>query len=190
MKFKNLGITGLLCAVIGLRGADQSVLIKVTNGTATFDAETNHKSVSIKGKSTKMVGEVNVTGTNAGLHLSKISARVPAKTFATGMALRNAHLIKYIFTTEDGSTPDLTFTSGETECAASGPCVVEGMFAIRDKPKPLTLALKIVYDGAGFKVSGDGKIKLSDYMITPPEEFGVIMKDEVLFHLEFYGGDK
>ena len=48
-----------------------------------------------------------------------------------------------------------------------------------------TLPLKIKDEGAQFRASGDAVVKLSDYGIEQPSQFGVKSANEVQLHLDF-----
>jgi polyisoprenoid-binding protein YceI len=162
--------------------------IAVQGGTAIFVANTNVAAVSIKGKSTALVAKLNLRRIAEGLQLEHIDARLQVKTLVTGMGLRDTHMRKYIFTTADGQVPDLQFEGANALCSGTSKdttCHVAGMLTIRGIARPFTLPLKIREDGAGFKASGDGVVKLSAYGIEQPSELGVKMTDDVQLHFDF-----
>jgi polyisoprenoid-binding protein YceI len=104
------------------------------------------------------------------------------------MGLRDTHMRKYIFTTADGQVPDLHFEGANATCSGSAKdatCQVAGMLSIRGIARPFILPLKVREDGAGFKASGDGVVKLSAYGIEQPSELGVKMTDDVQLHFDF-----
>jgi polyisoprenoid-binding protein YceI len=165
-----------------------SATIGVQGGTAVFVANTNVAAISIKGKSSALVAKLNLRRLPEGLQLEHIDARLSVKTLATGMGLRDTHMRKYIFTTADGQMPDLQFEGANATCSGSAKdttCQVAGMLTIRGIARPFTLPLKIREDGAGFKASGDGVVKLSAYGIEQPSELGVKMTDDVQLHFDF-----
>ena len=177
-------------AVAALAASDtaEQATIAVQGGTATFVANTNVAAVSVKGKSTALVAKLSLRRVAEGLQLEHIDARLSVKTLATGMGLRDTHMRKYVFTTADGQVPDLHFEGANATCSGSArdtTCTVAGMLAIRGVARPFTLPLKIREDGAGFKASGDGVVKLSAYGIEQPSELGVKMTDDVLLHFDF-----
>ncbi len=54
--------------------------------------------------------------------------------------------------------------------------------------QPFILNLKAREQGtAVFRVTGDGTVKLDDFGVTPPEQFGVKVKNEVEIRLNFVG---
>jgi polyisoprenoid-binding protein YceI len=162
--------------------------IAVQGGSATFVANTNVAAVSIKGKSNALVAKLSLRRVAEGLQLEHIDARLAVQTLATGMGLRDSHMRKYVFTTADGQVPDLHFEGANATCAGSAKdsiCQVAGMLTIRGVARPFLLPLKIREDGAGFKASGDGVVKLSAYGIEQPSELGVKMTDAVQLHFDF-----
>jgi polyisoprenoid-binding protein YceI len=166
----------------------ESGTIAVQGGTAVFVANTNVAAVSIKGKSTALVAKLSMRRVAEGLQLEHIDASLSVKTLATGMGLRDTHMRKYIFTTADGQVPDLHFEGANATCSGSAKdttCQVAGMLSIRGIARPFILPLKIREDGAGFKASGDGVVKLSAYGIEQPSELGVKMTDDVQLHFDF-----
>jgi polyisoprenoid-binding protein YceI len=166
----------------------ETATIAVQGGTATFIANTNVAAVSIKGKSTALVAKLNLKRVAEGLELEHIDARLQVKTLLTGMGLRDTHMRKYVFTTADGQVPDLHFEGANTTCSGTAretACQVAGMLTIRGIARPFVLPLKIREDGAGFKASGDGVVKLSAYDIERPSELGVKMTDDVQLHFDF-----
>jgi polyisoprenoid-binding protein YceI len=128
-----------------------------------------------------------------GLHLEKVETSIPVKSIFTGMAIRDEHMRRYIFTTADGRTPDLHFEAAEAACAAQSgrsgefSCQVSGSLAIRGVARPFSIPLKIRVDGAMFRATGESSLKLSEYGIEQPSQFGVRTADEVQLHIEFSG---
>lgn len=175
-------------AAAGSETKPEPAIVAVQNGTATFVANTNIVAVSVKGKSSALEAVVELHRGAEGLQLDRIEARLPVKTLATGMGLRDEHMRKYIFTTADGQIPDLRFKGDHAGC--SGPerestCQVEGILAIRGVARPFTITLKVRQDAAGFKALGDAVVKLSAYGIEQPSQFGVKTTDEVQLHFDF-----
>jgi polyisoprenoid-binding protein YceI len=162
--------------------------IAVQGGTAIFVANTNVAAVGVKGKSTALVARLTLRRLAEGLELEHIDARLSVKTLATGISLADTHMRKYIFTTAEGQVPDLQFEGANATCSGSAKdttCQVAGMLTIRGIARPFTLPLKIRQDGAEFKASGDGVVKLSAYGIEQPSALGVKMTDDVQLHLDF-----
>lgn len=119
---------------------------------------------------------------------------MPVKSILTGMSIRDEHMRRYIFTLDGNQTPDLRFEAGDTVCAAAGrgnefTCRMVGTLAIRGTARPFSILLKVRAEsaGAGFRASGDSTVKLSDYSIATPSQFGVKTADEIQLHIEFTG---
>lgn len=189
---RRLSTIACFAAAAALAASDtkttEQATIAVQGGTATFVANTNVAAVSIKGKSTALVAKLNLRRVAEGLQLEHIDARLSVKTLVTGMGLRDTHMRKYVFTTADGQVPDLHFEGANATCSGSAKdttCQVAGMLTIRGVARAFTLPLKIREDGAGFKASGDGVVKLSAYGIEQPSELGVKMTDDVQLHFDF-----
>ncbi len=116
---------------------------------------------------------------------------MPVKSILTGMAVRDEHMRRYIFTTADGKTPDLHFEGAEAACAAQAgrssefSCQVSGALSIRGVARPFSIALKIRAEGTVYRAAGESTVKLSDYGIEQPSQFGVKTADEIQLHIEF-----
>jgi polyisoprenoid-binding protein YceI len=188
---RRLSAIACFTAAAALAASDaktEQATIAVQGGTAIFVANTNVSAISIKGKSSAMVAKLSLRRVAEGLQLEHIDARLSVKTLATGMGLRDTHMRKYVFTTADGQVPDLHFEGANATCSGSAKdtiCQVAGMLTIRGVARPFNLPLKIREDGAGFKASGDGVVKLSAYGIEQPSELGVKMTDDVQLHFDF-----
>ena len=64
-------------------------------------------------------------------------------------------------------------------------CQVSGTLAIRGVARPFSIPLKIRAEGAAFRATGESTVKLSDYGIEQPSQFGVKTADEIQLHIEF-----
>ncbi|HVD91315.1 MAG TPA: YceI family protein [Vicinamibacterales bacterium] len=163
--------------------------VEVRGGTASFDVDTNIPALSVHGKSTALEARVRVRQGANGPELEQIEATMPVKTLVTGMGLRDEHMRKYIFTTEDGQTPDVKFVASKGTCAKSGgnqsTCQLAGDLVIRGTSRPFAIALKVTEDGGSFHASGDGIVKLSTYGIPLPSQLGVHTLDDVKLKLDF-----
>jgi hypothetical protein len=53
--------------------------------------------------------------------------------------------------------------------------------------RPFSIALKLRADGTAFHAAGDTVVKLSDYGIEQPSQFGVKTSNDIQLHLEFTG---
>jgi polyisoprenoid-binding protein YceI len=158
--------------------------VTVESGTASFVADTNVPAISVKGKSSSLEAHAVLRRAAGGLEVEHIEARLPVKSLATGMGLRDAHMRKYIFTTADGQVPDLTFEAGSAACS-NGSCRVTGNLSVRGTAHAFTLPLKIHEEGGGFRAAGKAVVRLSDYGIERPSQFGVKTTDEVQLQFEF-----
>lgn len=133
--------------------AAEPVLAK-TVGTASFHAVGEGLALDINGEGGKVDAELTKTGTKiAGVFKVKLS------DFKTGIALRDEHLQK---TLESDKYPWAKFTLSEVE-AKDGK--IAGTLELHGK--------SVAYSGdavfKGNQVSVKGKIKLTDFGITPPE---------------------
>jgi polyisoprenoid-binding protein YceI len=177
------GLSSFAFAADVTKPAD-AIQLAVDAGTATFVSPTNVSAISVKGKSTSLHAEATVRRTPDGLQLERVEATLPVKSLVTGMALRDEHMRKYVFTTSDGKVPDLHF-EGENVSCKEAVCQVSGNLSIRGVPHGFTFPIRIKEEGAQFKVSGEGVVKLSDYGIEQPSQLGVKSTNDVQLHLEF-----
>jgi len=99
-----------------------------------------------------------------GLTLAHVSAQLPVKTLATGIALRDQHMREHIFTMPDGQIPDVKFDAENVSCPGvvagrETTCKVSGTLSIRGVPRSFSVALKIREAGGStpaFRAAGDG----------------------------------
>ena len=172
-------------------------LVEIESGTAAFEASTNMPGIEVKGKSGALTAHVELSRDADKLVLQRIEATVPVNSLATGMKVRDEHMRRYIFTTPDGKEPDLRFVADNGLCGASGSgreftCQLAGNLTIRGVARPLSISLHVKEQGSAgsLRAAGDGLVKLSDYGIEPPSQFGVKPSNDVKFHLEFTGRAK
>lgn len=165
------------------------VLVEVAGGTAAFDASTNISAINVHGKSTSLQAHATVVHAGDVMKIEQMDATIPVKSLTTGLGLRDEHMRKYVFTTPDGQTPDVKFTSEKADCSSGNgdesTCQVTGQLAIRGTARPFAIALKVKKSGEGYRAAGDGLVKLSAYGIERPSQLGVTTEDEVKLHLEF-----
>jgi polyisoprenoid-binding protein YceI len=164
--------------------------VEVRDGTASFHAPTTISGINVHGKSTGLGARASVRDGSDGLALESIEATLPVKSLATGMGVRDEHMRKLVFTSPDGTMPDVTFVSRDATCAPDAgkrqaTCTVSGELAIRGVPRPFTMTLMVSRAGADFRAAGDGVLKLSAYGIERPAQFGVRVSDDVKLHLDF-----
>ncbi len=180
--------TGVMTSGISAWADDQVRTVEVRSGTVAFDAATNVGAISVHGKSAALEGRAKVRLAGASLSLENLEATLPVKSIDTGMSLRDNHMRKYVFTTTEGTLPDLRFTADKAVCEGTesqSTCQVAGDLTVRGVPRPFTLALKITRDGMSIRAVGDGIVKLSAYGIPPPSQLGVRTEDAVKLHLDF-----
>jgi polyisoprenoid-binding protein YceI len=162
------------------------------HGTATFVVTTNVPGLSVKGKSEALRARVLMHREPQGVTLEHVEAWLPVKTLTTGIALRDQHMRQDIFTASGADIPDLHFEAGNASCAGvvaghEALCTVSGNLTIRGVAHDFSMALKIHEAGSAplLRASGDGLVRLSDYGIEAPSQFGVKTANEVHVHIEF-----
>jgi polyisoprenoid-binding protein YceI len=186
--------TAILAFAIGLALARPAMAqtasdaVEVRGGTATFAVDTNISAISVHGKSTSMTARLRFRQGPDGPVLEGIEAALPVKSLNTGMGLRDEHMRKHIFTTEDGQLPDLRFTADKTACskfvARQSTCDLSGTLVIRGTARPFTIAIKLTEDGDSIRAIGDGAVKLSAYGIERPSQLGVRTSDDVTLRFD------
>ncbi len=192
-KTKLTGLAALMTLFVCAAAAEtlgKEEVVEIS-GTTEFEAPTNMPAVSVKGKSNATQGHVTVSRALDGMLLEHIDASMPIKSLTTGMAVRDEHMRKLIFTGADGQSPDLHFEADKSECTGRGQeftCQVSGKLSIRAAARPLSIQLKVRQAGqSAFKAAGEAVVKLSDYEIPQPTQFGVKVANEVRLRLEFTG---
>jgi len=170
---------------------DRAETITIEHGTATFSVDTNMPGVTVKGKSEALHANVQIRRGAESLVLEHIEAWLPVKTLGTGISLRDEHMRRYVFTTSSGEVPDLRFEGRSTSCpgVAAGhdaTCNISGTLTIRGVARAFSMALKIreANGATAFRSGGDARVRLSDYGIEQPSQFGVKTANDVQLHLE------
>jgi polyisoprenoid-binding protein YceI len=115
------------------------------------------------------------------------------KSLATGMKVRDEHMRKYIFTDGNAQLPDIRFTADSVFCTASPgtqefPCQVSGTLTIRGATHAFSMKLYVRQQSGAhpiFRAAGDAIVKLSDFGIARPSQFGVSTTDDVKLRLDF-----
>jgi len=184
-----LVIAANLCAAPPETRLDPAETIAIHGGKATFAVSTNTLGINVRGTSGSLDGRVEMHRVASGLVLDRLDVRLPVKTLTTGMSLRDEHMRKLVFTKPGGDAPDLRFDAAGVSCAGVAPgrpaaCQINGMLAIRDIARNLSVGVKIHQDGETFRIDGDGTVNLHDYGIEQPSQLGVKTANEVQIHLE------
>jgi polyisoprenoid-binding protein YceI len=132
-------------------------------GKVAFEANTNVKMFHFKGEAGDVKSKVDLQGDK----LKDLEIRIPVDSLKTGMEIRDKHMRERIFTAEDGSTPDIVFTSSSATCQPpSGDteqCSLSGQLSFRGKTRPFTF--EVSYKDAK-KVSGHAVIDVLEYGVS------------------------
>jgi polyisoprenoid-binding protein YceI len=177
----------MICLALAGRAGAQSTPdtspVEVRGGTAAFAVDTNVSAISVHGKSNALTARLRIRQAPDGLMLEGIEAAVPVKTLNTGMGMRDEHMRKHIFTTDDGQLPDLRFNADKSVCSKVGAhqstCELSGNLAIRGTARPFTIVMKVSEEGDTLRAIGDGSVMLSAYGIERPSQLGVKTADDV-----------
>ena len=136
--------------------------VDLAAGTANFAVPTSISADTVHGKSKAFTAAAKIRYQDKSLVVEQLQAKLPIHSLSTGMVVRDGHMRKLVFTASDGTTPDLVFQAGRTECGLEGAdfvCQVQGDLSIRGLGRPFTAALKVRGDGAGkFRGTGDGLV--------------------------------
>jgi polyisoprenoid-binding protein YceI len=191
LLLSNLIFALLVPSFIAAAGNEVSGMFDIDSGAASFESATNVPGVEVKGKSNSLTGHLTITRDEHGLTLEGIDVSLPVKTLATGMKVRDEHMRKYIFTTGDGQLPDLRFSADSLTCPVNASsqestCQIAGQLNIRGIAHQFAMNLNVrAQSGTTFHGAGDAVVRLSDYGITPPSQFGVSASNEVKLHIDF-----
>ena len=187
---KTIAVIVCLSACIST-AADNGATAAVQGGAASFVVNTTVPGVSVKGKSAALEARAVVQHQGESLRLENVEATVPVKSILTGMAIRDEHMRRYIFTASDGTTPDLHFAGADALCTPQSghhgefSCTVSGSLSIRGIARAFAIPLKLRAEGRAFRAGGDAIVKLSDYGIEQPSQFGVKTANEIHVRLDF-----
>ena len=100
--------------------------------------------------------------------------------------MRDTHMRKRVFEIKEGVAPDIHFSAKEVLCKEESKaltCPVKGQLSIRGVEKPFAMNVKISEKDGKKVAQGDGVVKLSDYGIPQPEQFGVKVENEIQLKL-------
>jgi len=186
------GIWGCCLAVQAAFAQPAGNLRTESTGTATFEATTNVPGITVHGKSEAVRATMDLQRSPGGLLIENIEAWMSVGSLTTGMALRDEHMRKLVFTRPDGQTPDIRFSGRQAKCPVSpgreAQCRISGTLSIRGVERPFEVPLKVKQEGDAspvLKASGDTVVKLSDFGIERPSQLGVKTENDVKLHLVF-----
>lgn len=171
----------LILVVLGIcaaAGADVAPPADLALSSLEFTAATNLSAVTVRGKSTEMVGQASFDPKGA---LAKVDATVSVESLKTGMEMRDHHMRERVFKTADGKYPPLHFASTAVTCASQTACQVTGPLEIRGVAKGAVFACTVSEGNRSADCSAT--IKLSTYGIERPTQLGVTVVDDVPIHL-------
>jgi len=181
VEFATLGASGE-------RESDKAKLIHLSLGSVEFESPVNIKALTIHGKANQLTGSLLLDG----LNLKEINIKIPVNSLSTGMKVRDKHMRQRIFQTEDGKFPDIEFFSPGVNCTGQPDnmeCEVRGSLKIRGVPKEVSFPLRVTYKGGEYRAKGEIVIKLTEYEISPPKQFGVKVENNVIIKFEILGHD-
>jgi polyisoprenoid-binding protein YceI len=165
-----------------------SIALQVAEGTVTFEVGTNIPALRVHGKSDAIRANVRAELGAQGLVISEVDATVTVDSLKTGLALRDDHMRKRVFTDDRGRMPDLRFVGERFECRPAGvrrsTCSVDGALEVRGVTKPFAIVLGVKDDGRVFRVAGTAMVRLSDYGIDRPSQLGVTTANEIALTLD------
>jgi polyisoprenoid-binding protein YceI len=170
-------------------GPSRGTQAQAQDGSVEFVATTNLSALTIHGDSRAVRATAAVRREGARLVLQNLDARLPVAQLSTGMAVRDRHMRERIFAAQDGSFPDLTFVAEQAACEAGAPrCLVRGVLSIRGQARPFDAWLTLSSPTSDeIRVAGEGTVKLSDYGIERPRQFGVTVEDAVTIRFKLSG---
>ena len=191
LLFATLGIPLLIFPAVSDEPGKPET-IQIEHATATFQVGTNMPGLFVRGKSDALQARVQIRRSADGLTIEHIEAELPVKTLATGIALRDQHMREHVFTTPDGQIPDVKFEGEGVSCPGivagrEATCKLSGTLSIRGTPRNFSMVMKI-REAAGapaFRAAGRGVVKLSEYGIEQPTQFGVKTENEIQLEFEF-----
>lgn len=183
---RGVGAMLALCLAPVAAAAEATQHIALTGSAVRFTVPVNLKAFTIHGKA-DLAGSALLDSGKSGFVLRGIEVSVPVESLDTGMALRDRHMRERIFRTASGELPAVTFAAEEARCPLVGErarCTVAGSLSIRGRPRPFSIDLDVVRDERGYRASGASIVRLSDYGIKRPRQFGVITADEILLEID------
>ena len=172
----------------GARESDEAKLINLSLGSIEFEAPVNIKALTIHGKADQLKGSLRMDG----LNLTQILVTVPVNSLSTGIKVRDKHMRERVFKSEDGKFPDIEFFcpevtgTGQTDAME---CEVKGYLKIRGLRSEVSVALRVTYEGGKYRAKGETVIKLTDYGIDPPKQFGIKLQNHIRIKFEVFGNE-
>lgn len=193
MYSTNLGFNLISILLIQVVSASATPMkeISLVGRSIDFVAPTNRDFITIHGSSNEINGQLKLFENGDSILLENINIQIPIKSLKTGMSLRDNHMHEKIFKTSKGTMPDIVFNSEKVVCKNTKECDVEGNLTINEKPNKITIRVSIdKKDEGGYSAKGEMKVMLKDYDITPPEQFGVQVQNEVKISIDLVGATK
>ena len=182
----------LIVTSVGWSGDLQTTGFEVVDGVASFSATTNMSAISVHGKSQRLTAHASAREEQNQLVIEKIDAQLDPASLSTGMGQRDRHMREKVFMTPNGGTPELRFHAENIKCpvAANGQqttCEISGTFSLREVTRPFRMNFRLRPEGnpANYRALADGVIRLSDFGLEPPSQFGIRVNDDVAVRLEF-----
>ena len=132
----------------------------------------------IEGSATQLTGKFALDGER----LQYVEAQVPVNALSSGVRTRDRNISEIIFQKADGTTPDLAFRAGPTDCVKQSEgltCAINGEFSIQGEWKPLSMDLIINPWEDAVWMHGEVTLKLSDYDFYENGDEDLKMADEV-----------
>ena len=167
--------------------AEATQHISLTGSAVRFTVPVNLKAFTIHGRVDDLSGSALLDSGKSGFVLRDIKVSVPVESIDTGIAVRDRHMRERVFQTTSGELPAVTFVAEEARCPRVGErarCTVAGTLSIRGTARPFSIDLDVGRDERGYRASGVSIVRLSDYGIERPRQFGVITADEILLEVD------
>ena len=165
--------------------------IEIVSGSIEFTAPVNVWALNVHGNSHEVSGSFALAETPDGFVLSDVHLSVSVESLHTGMRIRDRHMRDRVFRTEDGSLPVLAFTTRESLCTRrsdAATCLMVGSLSIRGVPRELAMEITATrHRDDAYRAEGEAVIRLSDYGIERPSQFGVTVTDEVELRVVLIG---
>ncbi len=151
-------------------------------GSISFSVGSNIPFLKVSGasKSIKGGGQGTLNGDTASVR--NLRFEVEAKSFKTGMQIRDDHLYDKVFKAGDGSFPTVvlradSFTAKPDASKWTG--TLQGQLTLRGVTKPVSFRATLEKKGTGALVSASGSVKTSDFGVAKISYSGAVVDDSV-----------